>query len=206
LVTDWGGVLTTALDESMAAFVAADELDGEHLARAMRDLVGEGAEFNPVHALERGEIEVPDFERRLAERLSAISGREVPAAGLLTRMFVWFKSEPTMINVVRRAHARGIRTALLSNSWGNEYPVEDWGDAFDAVVISGQVGMRKPEPEIFQHTLNLVGSKPADAVFVDDTPEHVRAAVELGMIGVHHVSYQQTVEELEAIFGMTLTA
>jgi HAD superfamily hydrolase (TIGR01509 family) len=111
-----------------------------------------------------------------------------------------------MINVVRRAHARGIRTALLSNSWGNEYPVEDWGDAFDAVVISGQVGMRKPEPEIFQHTLNLVGSKPADAVFVDDTPEHVRAAVELGMIGVHHVSYQQTVEELEAIFGMTLTA
>lgn len=206
LVTDWGGVLTTALDASIAAFVAADGLDHDQLARAMRELVGDGATANPVHALERGEIEVPDFERRLADRLTAISGREVPPAGLLTRMFAWFTSEPSMINVVRRAHALGIRTALLSNSWGNEYPVEDWGDAFDAVVISGKVGMRKPEPEIFLHTLQLVGSEPGDAVFIDDSAQHVRAAVALGMIGVHHVSYQQTLDELEAIFGVPLTA
>jgi putative hydrolase of the HAD superfamily len=156
--------------------------------------------------LERGELRVPDFERRLADRLTAISGRQVVADGLLTRMFLCLRSEPTMINVIRRAHQRGIRTALLSNSWGNEYPVEDWGDAFDAVVISGEVGMRKPEPEIFHHTLRLVGSAPGEAVFVDDDHRHVRAAVDLGMIGVHHVSYQQTVDELEAVFGVTLTA
>ena len=60
---------------------------------------------------------------------------------------------------------------------------------FDAVVISGEVGMRKPEARIFEHTLELLGLPAAECVFVDDLPHNVAAAAGLGLVGVQHVSY-----------------
>jgi len=75
---------------------------------------------------------------------------------------------------------------------------------FDAVVISGEVGMRKPEPATFRHMLGLLGVRPLQAVFVDDLPANVHAAAEVGMVGVHHTSYDSTADELEALFGIPL--
>ena len=75
---------------------------------------------------------------------------------------------------------------------------------FDAIVISGEVGMRKPEPAIFAHTLDLLGCRRGRAVFVDDLRVNVTAATELGLVGVHHVTYDQTASELEALFGVPL--
>ena len=92
----------------------------------------------------------------------------VVAAGLLQRMFDQFIHEPAMAALVLRARRAGVRTGLLSNSWGNEYPREGWDQMFDAVVISGEVGMRKPEPEIYRHVLELLGVRPEETVFVDD--------------------------------------
>ena len=118
---------------------------------------GELARDNPVAALERGEIEVPHFEEQLAARLGEATGVPIEAAGLLQRMFDQFEHEPAMAALVLRARRAGLRTGLLSNSWGNEYPREGWDQMFDAIVISGEVGMRKPEPEIFAHVLELLG-------------------------------------------------
>jgi len=92
----------------------------------------------------------------------------------------------------------------LSNSWGNAYPREGWDEMFDAIVISGEVGMRKPEPAIFAHALDLLGVEAAQTVFVDDLRVNVTAATELGFVGVHHVTYDQTASELEALFGVPL--
>jgi HAD superfamily hydrolase (TIGR01509 family) len=92
----------------------------------------------------------------------------------------------------------------LSTSWGNTYPREGWDEMFHTIVISGEVGMRKPDREIFEHTLDLLGVDAGEAVFVDDLPANVHAAVELGLIGVHHTSYDATAAELEAIFGIPL--
>jgi putative hydrolase of the HAD superfamily len=75
---------------------------------------------------------------------------------------------------------------------------------FDANVISGEVGMRKPEPEIFAHALDLLGVEAKQTVFVDDLRVNVTAAVELGFVGVHHVTYDETASELEALFGLPL--
>ena len=134
---------------------------------------GELAKDNPVAALERGEIEVPHFEQQLAQRLSAATGREVPAAGLLQRMFDQFEHAPAMAALVLRARRAGLRTGLLSNSWGNTYPREGWDEMFDAIVISGEVGMRKPEPDIFAHVLARLGVSAAQTVFVDDLTHNV---------------------------------
>ncbi|WP_426562239.1 HAD family hydrolase [Angustibacter sp. McL0619] len=209
LVVDWGGVLTSGIADAFSEWAAAEGVDYGHYLAALRQWIGPDAvdpSQNPVHAFERGEMEVPDFERRLAQALSE-HGSPVRAEGLVGRMFVGLELvEESMIGLVRRAKAHGLRTALLSNSWGNDYPREGWDTLFDAVVISGEVGMRKPEHRIYQHTLQQLDVEPNGAVMVDDLAPNVRAAVEVGMVGVLHESYDKTLRELEAVFDLDLSA
>lgn len=204
LIVDWGGVLTSDLGVALAAWAEADGINYAKYQDVMRSLLGpaagEEARLNPVHALERGEIEVPDFERRLAAELTTRSGATVTPDGLIARMFDRFEHAPDMAGLVRRAHEAGLRTALLSNSWGNEYPRDGWAEMFDVVVISGEVGMRKPDADIFEHTLALLGRTAPECVFVDDLERNVRAAVALGFVGIRHVSYASTAAELSALF------
>jgi epoxide hydrolase-like predicted phosphatase len=208
LIVDWGGVLTEPLEAAMRSWAEIDGVDFEHYTAVMREWLGEHqgqlAVTNPVAALERGEIEVPHFEEQLAARLATAVGHPVNPQGLLQRMFDQFAHAPAMSALVLRARRAGLRTGLLSNSWGNEYPREGWDEMFDAIVISGEVGMRKPEPEIFHHALDLLGVPAGETVFVDDLRVNVLAAAELGLVGVHHTSYDQTVGELEALFGIPL--
>jgi putative hydrolase of the HAD superfamily len=119
-------------------------------------------------------------------------------------MFGGVSKQQPMFDVVRRARGQGISTALLSNSWGNDYPREEWDEIFDAVVISGEVGMRKPEPGIYRLAADRLGLEPAQCVFVDDLGPNVKGAVGVGMVGVKFVTVEQAVEELEALFGFDL--
>ena len=208
LVVDWGGVLTEPLGDAVRAWAEIDGVDFEHYLTVMREWLGteqgELAADNPVAALERGEIEVPHFEAQLAARLTEVSAQPVAADGLLQRMFDQFEHAPAMAALVLRAKRAGLTTGLLSNSWGNEYPREGWDQMFDAVVISGEVGMRKPEAEIYTHVLDLLGVRPGETVFVDDLQPNVDAAEALGLVGVHHTSYDETAATLERLFGIPL--
>jgi putative hydrolase of the HAD superfamily len=208
LVVDYGGVLTSPLEATMQAWCDADQIEPEDLRAVMREWLGpsyaDEAAVNPAHALERGEIEVPDFERQLAARLRTRNGRAVPAEGLLTRMFAGFREQRPMIEVVRRVRAAGLKTALLSNSWGLGYDRAGWETLFDVVVISGEVRMRKPDAQIYLHCARELGVSPQRCVFVDDLTPNVAGAAAVGMVGVRHVSTEQTLEELEALLGMRL--
>jgi len=208
LVVDYGGVLTSPLQDTMQSWCEDDEIDLAAFRRVLGEWLGPsyGAEAadNPMHALERGEIAIPDFERELARRLTTHDGREVEAEGLLSRMFSGFSKQQPMFDVVRRARGLGIRTGLLSNSWGLNYPREEWDEIFDAVVISGEVGMRKPEPGIYRLAAKRLGVEPEECVFVDDLGPNVKGAVTVGMVGVKFVTVEQTVEELDALFGLAL--
>ena len=210
LVVDWGGVLTGDLRGAVMKWAQDDGIDLDAYFAVMRDWLGEPvgleARFNPVHALERGEMEVPDFERRLAGALSDRTGRHYESDGLLARMFASFEHAHDMSALVRRAREAGVRTALLSNSWGNDYPRDGWDDMFDVVVISGEVGLRKPEPEIFTLTLDRLGLTAHECVFVDDLPHNVEAAVALGLVGIRHETYEATAAEIDVLFGLTLSA
>ena len=209
LVVDWGGVLTGEMRTAVQSWAEADGVPLDSYVATIRDWMGEPygveARLNPIHALERGEITVPDFEQRLAEALTLRTGREFDADGLLSRLFSHFEHAADMSGLVRRARKACLRTGLLSNSWGNDYPRDGWDEMFDVVVISGEVGMRKPEAGIFEHTLELMGLPAAQTVFVDDLRHNVDAAVALGMVGVLHRTYEQTLLELEAIFGIPLS-
>ena len=208
LIVDFYGVLTDGIDTAMRAWSELDDIEYSHFQDAMSDWFGDfggfEARFNPVHALERGEMEIPDFERELAGKLVRRDGTPVAADGLVKRMFGRFEHAHDMAGLVRRAKSSGIRTALLSNSWGDQYLRDGWQNMFDAVVISGEVGMRKPEQRIFELTLAELGLQAKECVFVDDHVGNIRAAGGLGIVGVWHQSYDETARELEALFDRAL--
>jgi putative hydrolase of the HAD superfamily len=208
LVVDYGGVLTSPLQDSMQSWCEDDEIDLAAFRRVIGEWLGPSygteAAVNPMHALERGEMAIPDFERELARRLTTHDGRVVEPRGLLSRMFAGFEKHQPMFDVVRRARGHGIRTALLSNSWGMDYPRDEWDEIFDAVVISGEVGMRKPEPAIYRYAAEQLEVDLGECVFVDDLGPNVKGAVGVGMVGVKFVSAEQAIAELEALFGLVL--
>lgn len=207
LIVDWGGVLTGSAYDPFEQWAIGDGIDYPHYKGVLAELLGGSADaqLNPIHALERGELANPEFEILLAERLRRIDGTPVRHEGMLTRMFSQLQHAPEMNALVHRAHRLGIPTALLSNSWGNEYPRRLWADMFDAVLISGEVGLRKPEPEIYLLAAARLGLAPTECVFVDDLPINVRGAIAVGMVGVHHKDYESTLVELEAILSVSLS-
>ncbi|MGW0118719.1 HAD family hydrolase [Streptomyces sp. NPDC003327] len=196
IVVDWGGVLTRSFADGIAAWAAAEGVDAAEFHAALGRLVGPGAEPGPVarrfHLVERGELPVTEFEATLAGLVRRPDGTHPVAAGLVERMFAPFTDEPAMVELLRAVRGAGQKVALLSNSWGHTYDRRAWDGLFDAVVISCEVGMRKPEPEIFRHTARLL-DLPLDAcVLVDDLGRNVRAAEELGMAAVHHRTARET--------------
>jgi len=211
LVVDWGGVLTQPLAASTAAWAEADGVDPAHFGEALRGWHalaraegGEGLDAGPVASLERGEIEVADFESLLAQELGRL-GSPVSAQGLLGRLLAGLEEpEPRMFDLVRAAKGAGVRTALLSNSWGNTYPRQGWDQLFDAVVISGEVGMRKPEERIYRHTASLLDLPTSACVMVDDLEWNVEAARSAGMRAVLHSSPTETIAALEPLLGVRL--
>jgi len=208
LIVDWGGVLTNGLDHMLTNWTGQENIDLDVYYKVFNEWLGPEVEkelrINPIHALEKGEMSVPDFEVELAHALLTLGDIKVNPTGLLDRMFQFFEHAPDMNGLVHRARKKGIKTALLSNSWGNNYPRHGWDDMFDEVIISGEVGMRKPDAEIYHHTLELLKVKPTESVFVDDLAHNIKGAAELGMIGVLHVDYDSTKMELEAIFNEKL--
>jgi epoxide hydrolase-like predicted phosphatase len=207
VLIDWGGVLTTSLSDSLTRWIDGDRIDGDHYRAVMRELIehayrGEGE--NIIHALERGEIDGAAFERDLAARLLTLDGVPPAPDGLLTRMFAGFERVEVMYEMLREVKRSGVRTCLLSNSWSNHYPREGWDEIFDAIVISGEVGMRKPEERIFRHALAEVGLPGEECVFIDDIEANVVAARGLGITGLHHRDPLTTIRELETLLQLPL--
>jgi epoxide hydrolase-like predicted phosphatase len=208
VITDWGGVMTSPIADSVNAWLAAEGIDRASYATIMRRWVrpayADGADANPVHALERGECTNDEFERALARELVLVTGGPVAAAGLLGRMFAESRLEEAMIGLFRRLRAAGVPTGMLSNSWGGGYPRELFPELFDVVVISSDVGMRKPEPRIFQHAAGLLGLRPAECIFIDDIAANVAAAEQVGFTGVLHRGPDGTAERIAELLGVRL--
>jgi putative hydrolase of the HAD superfamily len=204
LIVDFGGVLTTPLQDSMIAFAESIGIDVQDLARvALRAYAG--SEDTLVTSFETGRISEQEFTLEFAQRLAQETGVEVDPERLVQRIFGGLRLEEGMLDAVARARGHGYKTALLSNSWGLDlYPTERLADLFDVTVISGEVGMRKPDPEIFEHTVTELGVEASECVFVDDHPGHLKAALELGITTVLHREPAQTIAELETLLGISL--
>jgi putative hydrolase of the HAD superfamily len=109
---------------------------------------------------------------------------------------------PPMAEVVRRVREAGIGTALVSNAAAVGDALAE--ELFDAVVLSGAVGIAKPHAEIYRLAARRLGLDPRECVFVDDLRRNVDGAVTVGMVGVHHRDVTSTLTELEAVLGLEL--
>lgn len=196
LLVDWGGVLTGDVFASFSAFCELEGLERDAVGRRFREdpdcrdlLIG----------FETGAIGEDEFESQFA----AVLG--VAAPNLVDRLFAGSGPDERMLDAVRHARAAGIRTGLVSNSWGlGRYPRDLLAELFDGVVISGEVGIRKPAPEIYALGAERIGLEPRACVFVDDLPFNLGPAAELGMATVRHRSAEETIAQLEPLLGVTL--
>ena len=197
LLVDFGGVLTTDVFASFREFCKAEGLRPDTVRDRFRQ---DPLARELLAGLETGRIKAPAFEQRFAAVLEVKRSE-----GLIDRLFAGMQPDEAMVAAVRVARNAGIRTGLISNSWGNSrYDREQFTGLFDGVVISGEVGIRKPDPHIYELGAAAVDLPPEACVFVDDLPGNLKPARALGMTTVHHVRADETIAELAALLGVPL--
>jgi epoxide hydrolase-like predicted phosphatase len=196
LLIDWGGVLTHNLFASFDAHCVGLGLEPGTVARTIRS---DPAARGLVFELECGRLTVEAFEVELARTLG------VPPAGLIDALFEGAQADEAMHDVVVTLRQAGVRTGLLSNSWGaTRYDRTRWVEMFDVLVISGEHQVRKPDPRIYEIAVELIGLPPTELVFVDDIGANLKPARALGMTTIRHARADDTVAELERVFGRSL--
>jgi epoxide hydrolase-like predicted phosphatase len=197
LLVDYGGVLTTNVWESFSAFCAAEDLEPDKVRGLFRS---DPRALELLRELETGKLDEDEFSEQFAPLLG-ISRHE----GLVDRLFAGMEPDLPMIDSLRHARAAGVRTGLISNSWGRgRYDRDSFDELFDGVVISGEVGLHKPQPEIFRLGAERIGLDPSDCVFVDDLRENCAGAEAVGMTAVLHRDTNETLARLEELLGVAV--
>lgn len=196
LIVDFGGVLTTNIWVAFAGFCRAEGLEPEAVKSLLRS---DPEAMRLLRGLETGELDEAAFEPRFAGLLGLADGD-----GLIERLFAGLGPDTAMVDAVRAARAAGRPTGLISNSWGLGIYERAPVDLFDEAVISGDVGMHKPQPGIYLLACERLGVEPAECVFVDDLRENVAGAEAVGMTGLLHRDSAETVAGLEDLLGLSL--
>jgi putative hydrolase of the HAD superfamily len=201
VICDFGGVLTNRLIDAFAAFQDETGISMEQLGRGMQRVAERDGEY-PLFRLERGELTEQEFLDDLAWGLEPELGHP-PTLHRFKE--IWFEAlhpnEP-MLELMRELGGRGYRMAILTNNvreweelWRSKLAVDE---IFELVVDSAWVGMRKPEPEIYQLTIARLDEalQPSQCLFVDDNELNIEAARELGLSAVRFVSNEQAIPEI----------
>jgi putative hydrolase of the HAD superfamily len=197
LLVDFGGVLTSSVWDSFADFCRDKGLAEDAVLRMFRE---DPAALADLRELETGRTEEHEFERRFAERLGLDD-----ATDLIDSMFRGMKPSEPMVAAVRAARAGGVHTGLVSNSWSTSHYDRDLlAQLFDIAVISAEVGLHKPQPEIYLLASQRLRVEPGRCVFVDDLRENCEGAEAVGMTAVLHRGAQRTLPQLEDLLGVEL--
>ena len=200
LLVDFGGVLTTPTVAATREWCASA---GITYRQFVGPLIADGPDGAPslIHRLETGQLSVAEFERLLGAAITAHAQVPVDLTGFVRDVIRAAELDDAMLAVVTDVRARGVRTGMVSNSWGLGYPRELLDPYFDDVVISGEIGIRKPDPGIYELAASRLSAPTDRCVFVDDLKANVAAAEALGMTGILHVDAPTTRARLEQLLG-----
>lgn len=204
VISDFGGVLTSPLLRSFAAFQDEAGVPLEALGKAMHAIAQRDGE-NPLFVLERGEMTEHAFLAAVGDELELLLGRPVDMHTFAEHYFASLTVNDVLIEHLRGLRDNGLRLAMLTNNvrewearWRAMLPVDE---LFELVVDSAFVGLRKPDPEIYRLTCSRLGVEPAECLFLDDLEPNVTAARELGMAAVQFVDNAQAIAEIDALLG-----
>jgi putative hydrolase of the HAD superfamily len=196
---DFGGVLTTSVWDSFAAFCRSEGLDDD----AVKELFRTDPEaIQELRQLELGEITEDEFEQAFGRRL----GLKDPVH-LIDSMFTGMRPDTLMVGAVKHLRAAGVLTGLISNSWSTaHYDRQLLEELFDTAVISAEVRMHKPQPEIYRLAADRLEVEPSRCIFVDDLRENCEGAEAVGMTPVLHRDAAETIAKLTDLTGISLAA
>ena len=202
VISDFGGVLTTPLLRSFVAFQDETGISFEALGKAMHRAAERNGAY-PLFELEKGNLTEEQFLDLLRDHLEPELGHRPELHRFRDIYFEALDPNEPMVELMRDLKRRGYRMALLTNNvreweplWRSMLPVEQ---IFELIVDSAFVGMRKPEPEIYELTLERLGAvSPGECIFVDDTDLNCDAARVLGMTAVNFKTNEQAIAEIEA--------
>jgi len=198
LLVDFGGVMTTSVWDSFADFTQEKGLDEDAVRRLFRE---DPEALADLRLLETGAIEEVEFEQRFAKRLGLDD-----ATDLIESLFRGMRPSEPLVAAVRAAGDRGVKTGLISNSWStSHYDRELLEELFDTVVISGEVGLHKPQPEIYLMAAERLVEPPERCVFVDDLRENCAGAEAVGMTAILHRDPAATLERIEELFEISVS-
>ena len=194
LILDFGGVLTTRMRLNGQAFEKSEGLTPGAYFAALND----NPEGVSIYAdLEVGRASQEDWNRVIGKILG------IDPTDLMRRALANLRPEAAIVNAAQRAREAGIKVAMLSNSFGlepyNPYAELDMLDGFDAVILSEREQVRKPSPVIYQRTLDALGLKGPECVFVDDHAQNLPPAEALGIMAIHHTDPDATARQLDAL-------
>lgn len=200
VISDFGGVLTSPIMDGFRAYQEEAGLTTEDLGRAMRQAMEEHG-GHPLFELEIGAISEQEFADRLQRHLD---GR-FDLARLREVYFEHLRPNGPMIDFMADLRRRGVRMALCTNNvreweplWRAKLPQID--EIFEVVVDSAIVGVRKPDPEILQLTVERLGGlEPEDCVLIDDLEINCESARALGMQAVRFADHEQAIPDVEEL-------
>jgi putative hydrolase of the HAD superfamily len=206
VISDFGGVLTTPLVQSFVAVQDETGISFEELAKAM-GRIEEADGAHPLYELEKGKLSEVDFLRKLGDELEPALGHRPELHRFSEIYFDALHPNAPMIDLMREVKQAGHRMGLLTNNvreweplWRAMLPVDE---IFEVVVDSGFVGLRKPDPAIYELTLERLGGVPAEeCLFIDDVDVNCAAARELGMSAVHYQHNDQAIPEIREALGL----
>ncbi len=204
VVCDFGGVLTTPLIDSFLHYQEQSGVSFDEVVKAMHRLT-ERIGRNPLYELEKGAITEAEFLRSIEDEM----GGDVDLSAMNETYFAHLERNHEMIDFVRSLRAdRGMRSALLTNNirewepkWRAMLPEID--EIFEVVVDSAYVGMRKPDPAIYELTVERLGDgvRAEDCVFIDDVEVNCDAARSVGMSAVQFQTTEQAIADVRALVG-----
>ncbi|MDQ5894525.1 MAG: family phosphatase [Actinomycetota bacterium] len=204
VISDFGGVLTTPLVEAFASVQDRVGIPPKTFGEAMRSVAESGGK-NPLFELECGRITEAEFQVELADALEPLLGHRPVIEEFGHLLFEALDPNVGMLDLIREVRRDGIRAALLTNNvkewepkWRSMLPVDE---LFETVIDSAFVGCRKPDPRIYQLTLERVGLEPDQCIFIDDMQINIDAANELGLHGVHFRETAQARAEVHALLA-----
>jgi putative hydrolase of the HAD superfamily len=201
VISDFGGVLTTSMQGPFEAFEQATGVSLQSLGQAMA-AVAAARGANPLFELETGRLRETEFLSELGEQLTLQTGRRISLEDFGERYFAHLHPNADVIAFMRRLRARGYKLAICTNNvreweqrWRAMLPVDE---IFDVVVDSAFVGVRKPEPRIYELTLEQLGVQASAALLIDDIEINCDAARDLGMRAVWFRSTEQAIADSES--------
>ena len=187
VIFDFAGVLTSSPGEAMAAGMAGFEVDVmTFMSIAIGPLHEDGD--HPWHQLERGTITMDQYLAATEELWRAEGFDSFPAPPASHDLMATLRPIPEMIDAARSVRDAGYRTAILTNNvreWGSWRSAWDADNLVDVVVDSSEVGMRKPNSNIFELTLARLGSTAGRTLFLDDFPWNIAGADAFGLQTMH---------------------